>query len=325
MKTISTIAFVAGLATAQAAGAQDVLFQTAVPAGASDVLFQTAVPPPPPGTPGDVIVFGPGQAAPAIGATFERRIDVLGVEPLDLAETVTGAPYTADIVSETVQTLADGNRIERKSRSSVARDAEGRTRREQSVTAIGPIVPQQELKMVMIVDPIAKLTYSVDEKNRIATRMPLPSRTRMEAGVRVMTGQSGMPAGTGAVAGAAVGTAVAGIAAGTATMFVTATPQTERTEQLGKMQIEGVDAEGTRTTVTIPAGAIGNQAPIEIVSERWYSPGLRAVVSTRRFDPRFGETTYRMENIVRAEPAPELFKVPADYTIRSSFGMTMKP
>jgi hypothetical protein len=322
VKTFQTIAIVAALGAAHAAAAQDLLFQTPGQAGAPDVLFQTAVPPPPPGTPGDVIVFGPAQAAPAIGATFERRMDILGVEPLDLADTVTGAPYTADIVTETVQTLADGNRIERQTRSSVARDAEGRVRREQPIAAIGPIVPQQDLKIVMIVDPVANVHYSLDEKNRIATRMPSPTRTRMEAGVRLQMPPGGAPLGAAASGGVATGM---GVAAGTAMMFVNTTPQDERTEPLGRMQIEGVDVDGTRTTVTIPAGAIGNQAPIEIVSERWYSPELKAVVSSRRFDPRFGETTYRMENIVRAEPSPELFKVPADYTVRTTMGMTMKP
>lgn len=322
MKIIWTLAFVAALATARTAAAQDVLFQTGGQAGAPDVLFQTAVPPPPLGTPGDVIVFGPAQTAP-VGATFERRIDVLGVEPLDLADTVTGAPYTADIVTETVQTLADGNRIERQTKSSVARDSEGRVRREQQVTAIGPIVPQQELKIVMIVDPVAKVNYSLDEKNRIATRMPAPILTKFEAGVRVDGPQGGGVSVTRAQGGVAIsGTASA---AGSTMVFMNAAPQDERTEPLGKMQIEGVTVDGTRTTVTIPAGAIGNQAPIEIVSERWYSPELRAVVSSRRFDPRFGETIYRLENIVRAEPAAELFKVPEDYTVRTTMGITMKP
>jgi hypothetical protein len=88
-----------------------------------------------------------------------------------------------------------------------------------------------------------------------------------------------------------------------------------RTESLGSRDVEGVRAEGTRTTVTIEAGAVGNLAPIEIVSERWFSPELRTVVFSRRSDPRFGETTYRLENIVRGEPSPELFRVPADYKV----------
>jgi len=79
-----------------------------------------------------------------------------------------------------------------------------------------------------------------------------------------------------------------------------------------------VTADGTRTVVTIPAGAIGNAAPIEMVNERWYSPELQVVLFSRRSDPRFGETTYRLERIVREEPAPELFQVPADFTIEKA-------
>jgi len=52
--------------------------------------------------------------------------------------------------------------------------------------------------------------------------------------------------------------------------------------------IEGVRADGTRTTITIPAGAMGNEQPILIVSERWYSPELQTVVMTKRNDPAYG-------------------------------------
>jgi hypothetical protein len=89
----------------------------------------------------------------------------------------------------------------------------------------------------------------------------------------------------------------------------------ETTEKLGRKEIEGVTTEGTRVTIAIPAGAIGNLAPIEIVSERWYSPELQTVVYSRRSDPRFGETTYRVTNIIRAEPSAELFQIPADYRV----------
>ena len=87
------------------------------------------------------------------------------------------------------------------------------------------------------------------------------------------------------------------------------------TEALGKKSIEGVEAEGTRTVVTIPAGKIGNDRPIKIVSERWYAPALQIVVLSSHNDPRLGEHTYRLTNITRAEPARSLFEVPANYTI----------
>jgi TonB family protein len=90
-----------------------------------------------------------------------------------------------------------------------------------------------------------------------------------------------------------------------------------KNEDLGKQNIEGVEAEGTRSTVTIPAGEIGNERAIEIVNERWYSAELQTVVMTRHTDPRFGESTYRLTNIDRSEPARSLFEVPADYTLKS--------
>jgi hypothetical protein len=88
-----------------------------------------------------------------------------------------------------------------------------------------------------------------------------------------------------------------------------------RTEQLGMQNFEGVDAEGTRTVTTIPAGAIGNERPIEIVYERWYSKDLQLIVYSKHSDPRFGEQTYRLTNINRSEPDPSLFDVPAGYRI----------
>jgi hypothetical protein len=87
-------------------------------------------------------------------------------------------------------------------------------------------------------------------------------------------------------------------------------------ESLGKQIIEGVEAEGTRTTITIPAGEIGNERPIEIVSERWYSPELQTVVMTRHSDPRFGESSYKLTNISRTEPDRSLFEVPGGYTVK---------
>jgi hypothetical protein len=84
-------------------------------------------------------------------------------------------------------------------------------------------------------------------------------------------------------------------------------------QDLGQRTIEGVTAEGTRTITTIPPGTIGNEQPIRIVSEEWFSPDLRVLVLTKHSDPRSGETTYTLSNIVRAEPGRALFEIPADY------------
>jgi len=79
--------------------------------------------------------------------------------------------------------------------------------------------------------------------------------------------------------------------------------------------MEGVEVEGTRTTSTIPAGQIGNERPIVITSESWYSPELQTVIYSKRDDPTMGTTSYRMTKLTRSEPDPTLFRVPSDYSV----------
>jgi len=269
----------------------------AAPAAAQDVVYQFEQRI---GTPaqGDVFTL-PVPPPPGAGAMVEQRFGLLAVEPFDAGSPVTGAPYTADISTDVVQQLADGNRIEHHTTSSVARDAQGRTRREQQLTAIGAILPQVDGRIITIMDPVAKVHYSLDPARKVAMRSALPVIKRLDGVARAGV--------TASVAGGATVT--------TEAVVISAGSKNARTESLGTSQIEGVQAQGTRTVVTIPAGAIGNQAPIEMVTEQWYSAELGAVVLSRRNDPRFGETRYRLQNIVRAEPSPELFQVPTDYAV----------
>jgi hypothetical protein len=92
------------------------------------------------------------------------------------------------------------------------------------------------------------------------------------------------------------------------------------TTALGSKEFDRVRADGTRTTWTIPAGKIGNEKPIDVVSERWYAPDMLLVVSSRYLDPRRGETTYRLTGLKRGEPDATLFQVPADYERRPTRG-----
>ena len=281
------------LAIAGPAAAQDVIYrfeQRGDGAGAAGEFFTLPVPP---GGPGGLI---------------QQRLGVLSVEPFDMAQTVTNAPYSADIVTDVVQTLADGNRIEHHNTASVARDSQGRVRREQQLAAIGPILPQANAgRIVTIMNPVEGVHYSLDPMRKVAMRSPMPK------GVQGGVARTQVVIGSGAIEG------VAGRAVTTDvdTIVTRRAPEQGRTEQLGTSSIEGVQAEGTRTVVTIPAGTIGNQAPIEMVTERWFSPELGVVVLSRRTDPRFGETTYRLQNIARGEPSPDLFQVPPDYTVEA--------
>jgi hypothetical protein len=263
---------------------------------------------------------------------------------------IKGAPYLAEAVTESVQTLADGNRIVNKMTSQVFRDSEGRTRREQTLKGLGGVGTGEEpLQTIFINDPVAGVTYSLDTRTHTAHKsMPFRFQVTSKAGVplegqrfeyKVERGVSASAAaGSGVTTNVVVGAPLnAPPQAGTrvvapaevehfnlrtegASGYVFRTrPNTnanEVKEQLGKQMIEGVEAEGTRTTVTIPAGEIGNERPIEIVSERWYSPELQLVVMTKHSDPRSGETTYKLTNINRAEPAKTLFEVPPGFNVK---------
>ncbi|HKP73744.1 MAG TPA: energy transducer TonB [Pyrinomonadaceae bacterium] len=383
-----------------------------------------------PGVPPDGDFFTMQIAPPPPGADTFAFSFVSSEMNFD-SKVVKGAPYSAEAVSESVQVLADGNRIVRKSTATLYRDGEGRTRRDQTLNNIGPwatadVEPQQT---IFINDPVAGANYILNARNRTAQKLPntfvfMRTPEGGQGGVAVAgspkqmltlrSGTSGSSVMTvvtpppsadaapvrggrlanqatkrvqpvyppiakaaGAQGAVAVEVVISEEGEVTSARAVSGHPllqqaavdaakewrfvptklsgnpvkvtgtisfnfvlppkednappaaaasddvQHERlrgpqpvTESLGKQMIEGVEAEGTRVTVTFPAGMMGNERPISVVSERWYSPELQTVVMTKHSDPRFGENTYRLTNINRGDPAHNLFEVPSDYTLK---------
>lgn len=289
----------------------------------SSVLAQDA-PPLPDKKPGEVIIFerqveGPRgvrvPAPPGLPMGDDTVVFVSSEMSFD-GRVVKGAPYSAQAVTESTRALGDGNRIKHKNSASVYRDSEGRTRRDQELGAVGPWAmtgdPQQT---VFINDPVAGVNYVLDPRTRTARKMP-PLRISFSAGAAPTAGEKFRIERDIVVSSGRVAPPPPVGGAGVEGYRVSADPQNRKTESLGKQVIEGVEAEGTRTTTTIPAGEIGNEQPILIVWEKWYSPELQAVVMSRHSDPLVGETTYRLTNISRSEPARSLFEVPGDYTIK---------
>ena len=239
---------------------------------------------------------GPGRGRgnpefPGSGARF------LGAEAGTPGQVVKNAPYSADLVTETTQTLPDGNRIHQTFTAHVYRDSEGRTRREPSLSSLNNLAPNSHLPaMTFINDPVAGMNYALSANGHTATRSAWP--------------RPGAPPAAGGRFNQASGRFNQG---GRARFN-----QNVKTESLGRQTIEGVPADGTRSTVTIPAGQIGNEQPIQIVRETWYSPDLQVVVMRKVSDPRTGEEIFRMSNLSRAEPPASLFQVPPDYKIIDS-------
>ena len=270
-------------------------------------------------------IYAQAQTAPKVIAEISASSE----------KAVKGAPFSAEAVSESVQTLADGNRIVRKWTNKLYRNNEGRFRREGSGnpgSAFGAFISTEP--SVMILDPSARSRYMVDSESKVVRAITLPE-LKLEGQYRVLDKNTAPDAATAdkiraeiasaAGSGVRVATTVAPGAAIAIGGVATAFPGTgeTRTESLGVQNIEGVDAEGTRTITTIPAGAIGNERPIEIVYERWYSKELQTIVYSKHSDPRFGEQTYRLTNINRSEPDPSLFEVPNGYRIQTEPATTV--
>jgi hypothetical protein len=254
------------------------------------------------------------------------------------ARITTGRPYSAEATTEFVQVLGDGNKIARKSIVRIYRDSDGRTRREELGT-------DGTVKSVSIYDPVAHVSYVLDPATRTArksaSRVAYPAaastlseeeKKRIEARKAVDRGSPGAdgivlasPAGAPppALAEELRKRQQSEIAAGAGGRGRVMQPairmaQDAKEESLGQKVIEGVTADGKRVTTVLAAGAIGNQNPITVQTEQWFSPDLEILLMTRHSDPRSGDTSYSVTNIIRAEPQGALFDVPADYTILES-------
>jgi hypothetical protein len=225
-------------------------------------------------------------------ATLEKvKLEVLSLSKSAqlglMGSNVKNAPYSAEAITETRQVLEDGTRIEQRHGYKIYRDSQGRMRRE-----------SESGTEVWIVDPVANTSYVLDVAKQEARSMPLwvPLADSKERAFiqHKQNEQIIAPIDKNA-------------------RFEPST----RWISLGRQLVEGVEAEGRQTVDTIGVGEIGNDRPIVITSETWYSPELQLQVKTRRYDPRSGESTFRLSNLRRGDPAPDLFRVPVNYRMVS--------
>jgi len=230
-----------------------------------------------------------------------------GFEP-GMNRTVTGAPYSAQEVTEVSQTLPNGNVISRKTQTNVYRDSSGRVRTETTVPArpgrgqaAGQVAAGTTRTIINIHDPVAGVSRELDPQTKVARETPLPN---FRGGSAPAGGRPGRGPNGGARTPASDPNVV--------------------TETLAMQTINGVQATGTRVTRTIPAGQIGNAQPIQMVRETWQSPDLKVPVMIKTSDPRFGTTVTQLTNITRSEPDPSLFQAPPDYTVTKGRGPGMR-
>jgi hypothetical protein len=262
-----------------------------------------------------------GAAAAQDTQTVEERTvlkkilvdaEMVGAKGGFLGATVKGAPYSGEELTESTQVLADGTRIHNESRATVYRDSEGRVRRESP-------------DAVTIWDPVLNASFFVNTKDQTYRQMPLAVQFFSSSVSKDGTGGNfAIRVGTGGPVGGGAGTGVMLAppppppGAGPQFIFTQkankpGSQEQGQTEALGHQTMEGVAVDGTRQVSTIETGAIGNDRPIQVTSERWYSQELQTVVLTRHNDPRTGEVVFHLTNVSRSEPPANLFTAPAGY------------
>jgi hypothetical protein len=197
-------------------------------------------------------------------------------EPVGTEPVVKGMPYSGEATTTVKMTMFDGNKIERSVTAKFYRDSAGRIRREQAVIGLETLDPGSDVRAVVtIVDPVEGAIYTLIPGSRTAHRLRIAALPKQPPAAR----------------------------------------EPRDFMDLGTKDIDGFKVRGRRTVITIPAGQLGNEKPIDIVDERWESAELKVLLQSRHTDPRSGVVEYKLTKITRGEPAPDLFKVPAGYTI----------
>jgi len=210
--------------------------------------------------------------------------------PGDIGEgkVITGIPLTAQIVVTHENTLSDGNHILRTNQTTLYRDSQGRVRREMTVEAATPSTGAVKHTIITINDPVSGNRYMLDPTNKTARQMPKrphdhgqhPNRPAADE-IRQMLSKS------------------------------------VQQDQLGTKTVSGFQTTGERVTRTIAAGEIGNEKPIQVVTERWFSTDLQLPLLITHTDPLMGTATTKVTSVTRGEPDASLFQVPSDYKVVS--------
>ncbi len=234
---------------------------------------------------------------PALACLAQSPAPVSRVNSVD---TVPGQPFMAAIEVKRVQTLLDGNHVVTMALGRIARDSQGRVRQDLPQAQTSASADASAARFASIYDPVAGFAYLLDAHSHTARKRLLGAAGYGPAPPSVRAASAGGPSPQPQVPASTQNRDL----------------RTSTTsESLGAEVIEGVSADGERTTRTIPEGQAGNEQPMAVTLESWFSAELRAVVLTRSNDPRTGEVTRKLTNIQRIEPPASLFDVPPDYKI----------
>jgi hypothetical protein len=237
-----------------------------------------------PATPQAPTSFSPDDGM-AFAKMMQNDMELLMELEMELGGTVAkDLPFSAQVSLETEQVLGDGTHLSRKTGGSLYRDSLGRLREELTLSLPAPMPASAEMgKIVIVSDPATGAHWTLMPVAKVAMKMTMPavvSSKEKNFGIFDGLGEGG------------------------------------RTEDLGAQNMEGLTATGSRFTHVIPAGQLGNDQTLQVVTERWYSSEMHMPVFLKRSDPMTGSKILKVTDVRRAEPDAALFNIPADYAVQ---------
>jgi hypothetical protein len=249
-----------------------------------------------------------GSAANAQGMVCEAPA-MGGIVYYGIESPREGLPFTGILKTSFEQKLVDGNTIRSVTRNHQARDSSRRTMVEMAEGCLPGDDGQTHLRLrVSVNDPVARTSMNWEvgsdgqpkvvhvfhqddtaQRQIRAAKRPEPTPEELEQRKKMMQAAQAQ---------------------------ALRLRKEEHIEDLGIKQINGVSAQGTRTTRTIPAGEEGNDMPLVVMNEIWRSREFGLTMMAVRDDPRRGRTTTEYEDFNRGEPDPAVFAPPAGYTVQ---------
>lgn len=268
-----------------------------------------------------LVIFALTSAPLLLAQQADQDATVSGTVPLHHAADgrllpFPNAPFSAEAVTTISQMLRNGTRLEQSTTARYDRDSLGRLRVELLMEGLRQPKTMSERHIRLTICPFAREFPDVPEPSCYS--LDPVTRTKVGAipGVLPLTKD-----------GHFLGVPVGGIrfmhfarAQDILRYEPHVVADSIQHEQLGRRRIAGVDTTGERTSVTIPAWVHRNEAPLDLVDEEWESADLGLVIYARYSDSNGGFIEYRLKNIRRAEPSPDLFVIPANYNVAPDSG-----
>jgi hypothetical protein len=201
---------------------------------------------------------------------------------------ISGEPFTATLVTEWSRYTADGGTVTLINQRKVARDAQGRLYEERwLLVPKGGSIPSR-MNWIQIADPAQHTLLNCNVFRHVCEQTRWDPNSELAAATPPLPVSGPLANDRGAI----------------------------ESVNLGSRTMDDIDTTGTRITTTFNPGVMGNDKPVQEVRETWRSAQLALNLLSIRSGPMIGKQTFTMTELDPGDPDPQLFNLPAGYSLR---------